>query len=377
MLNIKNKNNIKTVALISLFFAIISISFGSVLAENIRGGNVLVESDKTLEKTSFLSGDNVRIDGNINGTTFVSSENIEVNGIIDGDLFAVGQNIIVNGTVTGNLVTASKNITINGVVENNVYLAGAIIKIKSQINGSAFLAGQNVYIEDKAIIGRDAFVGAYKIYQNGVIDGDLVSGSRLLSVHGKIGGDLHYSSQNKAEFSNESKVLGKIKWGKHKPKVTKSMSSFDTLIRVILSTLAPLVVWIFVKLIRPTFWINLTQDKSDSPFKILGFGILALIFIPIVSLLLMITNIGIPLGLILLALYIIINYISKIILSLFITYWLQSKYDWSNSQAFWLFLLGLTILTILDLIPMVGWFFSLIIVSFGHGSIILSMKEIS
>ena len=377
MLNIKNKNNIKTVALILLFFAIISISFGSVLAENIRGGNVLVESDKTLEKTSFLSGDNVRIDGNINGTTFVSSENIEVNGIIDGDLFAVGQNIIVNGTVTGNLVTASKNITINGVVENNIYLAGAIIKIKSQINGSAFLAGQNVYIEDKAIIGRDAFVGAYKIYQNGVIDGDLFSGSRLLSVHGKIGGDLHYSSQNKAEFSNESKVLGKIKWGKHKPKVTKTMLSFDTLIRVILSTLAPLVVWIFVKLIRPTFWISLTQDKSDSPFKILGFGILALIFIPIVSLLLMITNIGIPLGLILLALYIIINYISKIILSLFITYWLQNKYDWSNSQAFWLFLLGLIILTILDIIPMVGWFFSLIIVSFGHGSIILSIKEIS
>lgn len=87
MLNIKNNNNIKTAALILLFFAIISISFRSVLAENTRGGNVLVESDKTLEKTSFISGDNVRIDGNINGTTFVYSENIEVNGIIDGDLF--------------------------------------------------------------------------------------------------------------------------------------------------------------------------------------------------------------------------------------------------------------------------------------------------
>ena len=270
MLNIKN-NKIKATVLILLFFVIISSSFGSVLAENIRGGNVLVESDKTLEKTSFLSGDNVRIDGNINGTTFVSSENIEVNGIIDGD--------------------------------------------------------------------------------------------------------LHYSSQNKADFSKDSKVLGKIKWGKYKPKVTKSILSFDTLIKVILSTLAPLVVWIFVKLIRPSFWINLTQDKSDSPFKILAFGILALVFIPIGSLLLIITNIGIPLGLILLALYIMINYISKIILSLFITYWFQSKYGWSNSQAFWMFLLGLIILTILDLIPMVGWFFSLIIVAFGHGSIILSIKK--
>lgn len=53
----------------------------------------------------------------------------------------------------------------------------------------------------------------------------------------------------------------------------------------------------------------------------------------------------------------------------------SKKYDWANSQAFWIFLLGLIILTILDLIPMVGWFFSLIIVAFGHGSMILSLKK--
>lgn len=232
MLNIKNIN-IRTAAFILLFFAIILISFGSVSAENIRGENVLVESDRRLKKTSFLSGENVSMDGNINGTTFVSTEN----------------------------------------------------------------------------------------------------------------------------------------------KVTLSFFSFDTLIKVILSTLAPLVVWIFVKLIRPTFWIKLTEDQSDSPFKIIGFGILSLIFVPILSILLIIINIGIPLGLILLALYLITNYISKIILSLFITYWLKNKYDWSSSQEFWIFLLGMIILTILDLIPMVGWFFSLIIVSFGHGSIILSLKK--
>lgn len=112
-----------------------------------------------------------------------------------------------------------------------------------------------------------------------------------------------------------------------------------------------------------------------APLKGLGFGFLALILTPIILVLLMMTVIGIPLSFILLSLYIISIYISKIIVSTLIGFFFQKKFNLSNVQTFWLFLLGLITLSILGIIPIVGWIFGLVLASFGLGSIVLYMKN--
>lgn len=371
-----NKKPNKTIILISLI-VIFSLTFGLVLAESISGDNVIVESGETLEKTSFLSGNNIRIDGDINSTTFITGGTVELNGNIDGDLFVASQNVTINGKITGSLFTASQNININGIVENNIYLAGAMLKVKSQIDGSAFLAGQNIYIEDGATISKDAFIGASKIYHNGAIYRDLTSSSQSLSIGGKIGGDLNYRSNDKADFLNGSKVVGETKWKKVDPKTDspKSMFSIFNLYMLLFSILASLVIWLFIRLISPNFWTNLAEGISIAPLKTLGFGFLALILTPIASVILMITVIGIPLSFILLSLYIILIYISKIIVSTLIGFWFQKKFNLSNGQTFWLFLLGLIILSVLEIIPIVGWILGLLIASLGFGFVVLYMKN--
>ena len=307
----------KRVILSFLLVILMVIPFGSVLAESISGNNIIVESGKTLEKTSFLSGENVRVDGDINGTTFITAGNIEVNGTIDGDLFIAGQSVTINGSVKGSVFTAGQDITINGTVENSIYLAGATLKVNSQIKASAFVAGQTIYIEDDAVIEREAFVGGSTIFQNGVVNGDWSSSSDALSIGGKIGGDLNYSSKNKAEVLNGSEVVGETTWKKidNEPsKATKTMFTTTLLIRILFSIAASLVIWFFVKWIRPDFWPNLAEEIALSPIRTLGFGALAVVLIPIFSILLIITIIGIPLSFILLSLYGLVLSISKIIL---------------------------------------------------------------
>ncbi|MEK6190444.1 MAG: hypothetical protein N2A99_05585, partial [Carnobacterium alterfunditum] len=99
MVKIKWNKKRNVLFLSLLLVAFMLIPFVSVLAETVSGDNVIVESDETLEKTSFLSGSNVRVDGDINATTFITATNTEVNGTIDGDLFVTGQNATINGTV--------------------------------------------------------------------------------------------------------------------------------------------------------------------------------------------------------------------------------------------------------------------------------------
>ena len=367
-------NKFKVITLLFFSIALLFITFSTVFAQNISGNNVVIDSGQTLEKTSFLSGNHIRVDGNINGTTFAAAGNVEINGDVDGDLFVAAQTVVINGTVKGSIFTASQDVTVNGSVENNIYSAGATIKVHSKTDGSTFLAGQNIYVEKEATIEKDAFIGGANIYQNGVINGDLTSSSESLALSGTIAGDLNYRSTNEANLSNDARVLGDTNWKKIQPKPPKPIVTMFTMFGVLFSILSALVVWLVIRLVRPAFWINFADKILHTPLKTFGFGILAFFLIPITIGLLMITLIGIPLSLILLAFYLISLYFSKIILSVFVAFWFQRKYNWSNAKVFWPFLLSLILLSILVAIPFIGWLFRFIIVAFGLGSIVLSVK---
>ena len=381
MLNFKVSKRFKGTILVLLISVILLFSFGSAFADSYSGENIVLEADTTLNKTSFFSGQNIRIDGKINATTFATGLSVQVNGDIDGDLFVAGQDIIINGNVTGSVFSASQNVTINGDVGNNIYFVGAVLKVKSKVDGSAFLAGQNAYLEDGTTVGKDAFIGASSAYQNGIINGDLYSTSDYLFVGGKIGGDLNYESSQKADFANDSEVVGKTNWEEIKTETQPQSQpnrfnlTSGRIIRILLSLLASLVIWLAIRLIRPGVWIVLAKKISNSPLKTLGVGAAALILIPIVSVLAMFTVIGIPLSIITLSLYAISIYLSKIIISVFVGYWFQKRFDWPNAAAIVLFLLSMIILYGLGLIPIVGMTLSFFISAFGLGSIVLSARK--
>lgn len=375
MPKLMHSKKFKVITLSLFLVALLSISFNSIFAQSMSGNNIVLESGQTLEKTSFLSGNNIRVDGNINGTTFAAAGNVEINGDIDGDLFVAAQSVTVNGAVKGSIFTASQNVTVNGHVKNNIYSAGATLNVNSKTDGSTFLAGQNIYIEEEATIDRDAFIGGANVYQNGMINGDLASSSETLSVKGTILGDLNYRSTDKVNLSNDAQIEGETNWKEIEPKPSKPITNMLTIFGILFSILAALIVWLVMRLMRRTFWTNFAEKILQTPLKTFGFGTLVLILIPFVVVFLMITIIGIPLGLILLAFYVISLYISKIILSVFIAFWFQKKYNWSNALVFWPFLLSLILLSILVVIPFIGWILRFVIVAFGLGSIILSIKK--
>lgn len=354
-----------------IFLALMLVPIGSVLAESLSGDTVIVESGETLEKTSFISGENIRVDGDINGTTFITGGNIEVNGIIDGDLFVAGQSLTVNGIVNGSVFLTGQYLTINGEVENNIYGAGQGFKVQSQTNGNIFIVGQNVSIDENAVIERDAFIGATTIYHNGIVNGDFQSSSNSLTVGGKVTGDLKYSSQNQADLLDTSEILGETNWQKIETASTEDTKQFLTttfLFRVLWSIGAAFLVWLLVRWVRPAFWPQLADQIMLHPLKTLGLGALGVVFIPIVAVLLMFTVIGIPLSFLLLVLYGVTLYLSKIIFAVYLSHLVQNRWNGSTDQSLWLFLLALILLISLGAVPIVGMILRFLTVSLGVGA---------
>lgn len=369
------KNLTFKLIILLIFTGLVSAMFiNPVFAQSLSGNNVVLESEETLEETSFFSGNNVRINGDINATAFIAAGNVEINGKIDGDLFVAAQSVTINGTVEGSIFTASQNVAINDIIENNIYSAGATLNINANTKGSAFLAGESIYLEEDALIESDVFIGGNHIEQNGVINNNLISSSESLSVNGVIGGDLHYRSNEKVNLLNDAVIEGETKWRQIEPK-TETNFYIPTFIKVLFSILSALVVWLVIRLLHRTFLVNFANNILQKPLKTFGFGFLSLILVPFIIFILLLTVIGIPLSLITLAVFSISLYVSKIIVAVSSAHLFQIKFGWSKGKIFWIFLLSLIILSLLVMIPFIGWLIRFVIFAFGLGAIVLSLTK--
>jgi hypothetical protein len=100
-----------------------------------------------------------------------------------------------------------------------------------------------------------------------------------------------------------------------------------------------------------------------------------LILIPIISVILLVTVIGIPLGLLGLTLFLWMLYLTQLTLGVFIghrLFGIQEKKGWN---LFWAFAVGLIIVQALTFIPYVRFFVVLAGVLFGLGAILLVLKS--
>jgi cytoskeletal protein CcmA (bactofilin family) len=107
--------------------------FSIISPARAQGINITVEDSvpagEVVDNDAFLSGTNVKIDGDVKGDTFAAGSVVEVNGEIEGSLFAVGQNVVINGSVGGTVYVASVTLELGpeAVTARNVYYVGGSV----------------------------------------------------------------------------------------------------------------------------------------------------------------------------------------------------------------------------------------------------------
>lgn len=360
------------VALVAMLLA-----FGTsapVLAADLRSGDTItVTEGDVVDDDLYVAGSTITIDGTVNGDLWAFGNTITVNGEVNGSIVAVGQTVNINGNVGHAVRLAGEKVNISGNVSGDliVFASEANISSQAKIGGDFLFGAGTVRIE--GLIGRNAKGGGGEVTISNAVGGnaELSVENLTLTSTANIQGNLTYTGKNEADIQAGAKVGGKTI---HNMPEVKKPAPFSGIGGKILGFLMAFVTGLIIVLIAPGRSASAADSIRNKPWASLGWGAVILFATPIAAILVCFTVIGIPVGLIALVLYAIAVYISQVFVSLFIGRWIIGRFRETDSKAIMVGALasGLVIITILKLIPFLGFWIGLAVALFGLGAVLVS-----
>ena len=332
----------------------------------------------------------------INHFTSKVDEDVELSNTYNGSVAGAGQSVELTGSVNGFSAIAGNNIKMKGQ-SDYAFIAGNDININSNINNDAFVAGNLITFENDTIIKRDTVVAGSDVELSGTFERNVSIYAGKVTVKGaKIKGNLKIYSEN-INVDNQSTVEGTLYYPENsKYKVDEGASInktektpaiqtedeenyFATLSAKIWSFLGLALIFAAMTLFFPTIFdkINEKYEKFEvsEAVEVFTKGLVVLILVPVISLLLFLTMIGVPLGIVLLVIYGLSLYLSTIFTSYLIGYKIWQKVFNKKVHVLLFGLIGLFVLLILELIPGVKTLISIITVLVGLGIIFDTLKN--
>lgn len=373
----------KYIKIITLTMGLVILSVlafvGVASAQNFKTGNIVtVPMGETVDSMLFAGG-----------------KTIDIAGEVNGDVYCAGQGITISGTVRGDVICAGQIITISGNIEGSVRLAGQTVTLSGTIGDSATVATQSLTIENKGSVGLDLLGGSQTTMINGEVKRDIVAGSNNLTVTGRvgrnikggmetiaigttglIGGDLEYTGTNDPSINTGGKIVGTVTRTapKEQPATTNYYApfvfAFGWFVYVLIAMLV--LALVLVGLFPRTF-----QEASLNAIKKPGLTALvgatsAIIIVPTLVTVSFLTIIGIPLGIFIALLWIIIMMLS----GPFAGYLLGRLMISKSKQPVLIMLLGGSVLVITFFIPILGYLTLLASHIFGAGIVLMQCKQL-
>lgn len=345
-------------------------------ATEIRSGQLVTVPEGKIRGPLFAAGSNVVIDADVDGDVFITGQSVTVNGRINGDLLAAARSIAINGTVVGDIRCAAEDVNLRGETGQSLTVFAGTFRgmDASRINRDLLLFSG--YVDLAGTVGGQVLGTGGNISLNGLIGGDVdFWGVQQLQVGpaAVIGGNLVYSSENEAVLSPGANIAGSYQWEQAvKPQIQKRQEGFNWLGQLAWFAAGVLVWGVFV-LLFPRLWIRLSEIVKGSPGPAFGWGLLVLLTVPLAVLLLLITVIGIPVSLLLLAAYLAVLSTAKIIIGDTLGRFLSRYFGWEGRVPSILpFLVGFLVLVLLSNIPVVGFFTELMVVCLALGAVSLA-----
>jgi len=328
----------------------------------------------------------------INDNLYAVAENVNISGQILGDSFLLGNTIFLNSTSSEDIIAAGGEINIMGS-SGDVILAGDILRINSQVNGDLILAAKLIDITSEALVKnsviiygenisvRGKFLDKAKITGNsvfldGVFDKDIIINANNVTFgkNIKINGNLTYNASEIAEVESGAELGSNIKFIQNDSidKDDQKILSWGFLLKILILICSVLILH---HLFRNKFNIYTSVDFSYSNFgKSLSIGFLFLMLTPMLAIILLISVLGVWLGLILILLYVTCLVLAYLLTSVIVGMWLNKFLfkdrlsDVSKDIINWkIVCLGVFILELIGFIPVIGWIIKFILMIFSLG----------
>lgn len=372
-----NKKLIKKISLFAVILFFVGI------------GTVVASSRIDSGKEEIFLAENETVDGDYLG----AAGSVDVAGTVNGDVMVAGGLLNISGKSSGDVLVIGGEVKINGEQEGNVRAVGGNVYLRGSVSKNATIAGGNITIEKDSIVGGNLYLAGGNIEIRGNVDGEIkVAGGRIL-VAGNINKDAEIWA-DEITIRPDAKIVGNLTYHSNKE------ISFDKTV-------------VAGEVIRKSVPISPKKDKGDFlgflfGFEIIGFlgllilgfvlyrlfyrsgkaifeslekdlwrnlaaGIIAIILIPASLIILAISLVGWPLMVIILFSFIITLMISKIVAAIMLGYLINKRfkqYEFTAKFPLMNFILGYLVLTVLWMIPVLGWLAVCLINLWAFGGIV-------
>lgn len=335
---------------------------------------------------SFRASDSVNIgaDQVVDSSIFAAGQNIDIAGEVHGDIYCAGRNVTISAKVDGDIICAGDQVRVSGPVSGSIRLAGRVVDVNGKVGGSASLAGSELSTGDGSSIGRDFSAAGENLNINGSIRRDAnlagasmrVGGSvgRSLDVRTEnitlgrdavVGGDFHYRSPNTARLESGAQVKGSTNYSPINKRNHISNMNFrrffaGAFFYWLLATVATTAV---LALLAPRLLGTSTEVITARPGRTALLGLVTLLAMPFLLGFLFVSLVGIPLGVVVLLLWLLGLVLSPTLFAVFI-----GKRLFAGSSLIVASVAGSLILLMAYWIPVVGFIAGIAALLLGLGS---------
>lgn len=358
------------------------------------GGEVRVNA--RVEGDVFAVGGEMSLGERISGELLAAGGRIETRGAIGGDAVAFGGALSLDSEITGDALLFGGKIRINQPVAGNVRAAGGKITLDGPVGGNALLGGGRVDLGTGArVTGKATLAGgvlridgeigeglraaARRIILAGKVGGDanLRANEIIILESARIGGDLVYRSPRPIELSDRVEIGGDVAFIHSEAIHDGEEGMFAVAGGTHLFWIAGLIVVAAVMAFAvPAMFPSLETRIMGARWKSLWVGFAVLIGGPIAIVLLGATLLGLPLALILGAVYAValtIGYFaSAYALGRKCLDWLKRQPGSALKGQLLSASLGLVLLGLALVIPVAGALVNAFAVTFGLGALLLT-----
>lgn len=310
------------------------------------------------------------------GPTF-TAETDETAGVvrlwIGKNLFIAGNNIKAETNAADGLMLAMGN-TLDLTAESEYgFIAANTVNYAGETSRDLFIAGSYVTLREEAMIGRDVYVASDTLIVEADLNGDLSAAAATVELRDvEIAGNVNLTT-DRIEFKGNVKIAGTLTYNET-AKVsgiehvtygnieTFEVREIDPATQIvmsiygkIMSIAALFIIMALICAIYPKLHEKVAAEMDVNRFGInlaLGFG--ALLVIPIVAFLAFVSFVVAPLGVVALALYAVMIYLSQGFAGLWLGHLIMTKIFKSKGNVFAEAFIGILILGLLALIPYVG-----------------------
>lgn len=326
-----------------------------------------------------------------------AGQSIDVNpGGVKGDAAVAGADVRISGNVQGYVMAAGANVNVDAPVSNDLWAAGANVAVNAPVADNAMLAGSSVILAPGAAIGNDARIAASfadvkgRVMRNlnitaanaqisSEIGGDVTAYTETLTLNpgAVVRGDLIVYSPNEPVISPQAQVLGRVHFHRtEREQESLAAEIVSEIVQWFLKFLWLLILGITVILVSSVWTRRVSEMLKNQPWQSLLTGAIAVIVVPVLALLLLVSVLGLPIAFFLGAFYLIFFLLSGAFISYFVGDWTLAKINSRQDSNILKIVVGAFIVSVAVSLPFVGWLAKLAVAFFGFGAFLLERRDL-